>query len=57
MPRNVPDPPDARGSRGQDPLDLPRATLRFKLRAWREFQHALDPLGPTKPLPSGPPPH
>lgn len=54
MPRKIPDLPEARGSRGQDDHDLPRATLRFKLRAWREFQHALDPLGPSKPLPSLP---
>ena len=41
---------------GQDELDLPRPTLRFRLRAWREFQHALDPLGPPRPLPIRPPP-
>jgi hypothetical protein len=29
---------------------LPRPTARFRLRAWRDFQRALDPLGPAKPL-------
>lgn len=29
---------------------IPRPTARFRLRAWREFQRALDPLGPAKPL-------
>ena len=29
---------------------LPRPTARFRLKAWREFQRALDPLGPPKPL-------
>ena len=26
-------------------------TSRFRRRAWREFQRALDPLAPPKPLP------
>ena len=34
---------------GDEPR-LPRPTLRFRLRAWRTFQRALDPLGPGKPL-------
>src|SRR4029079_4646302 len=29
---------------------LPRPTLQFRLRAWRVFQRALDPLAPPKPL-------
>jgi hypothetical protein len=29
---------------------LPRPTLQFRLRAWRQFQRALDPLAPPKPL-------
>jgi hypothetical protein len=29
---------------------LPRPTLQFRLRSWRAFQRALDPLGPPKPL-------
>ena len=29
---------------------IPRPTSRFRLRAWREFQRAIDPLGPAKPL-------
>jgi len=27
-------------------------TSRFRRRAWREFQRALDPLAPPKPLPT-----
>src|SRR5262249_39606991 len=30
---------------------LPRPTTQFRRRAWREFQRALDPLAPPKPLP------
>ena len=30
---------------------LPRPTVHFRYRAWREFQRALDPLAPPKPLP------
>ena len=33
---------------------LPRPTLRFRLRAWRAFQRALDPLAPPRPLPPHP---
>ena len=29
---------------------LPRPSASFKVRAWREFQKALDPLAPPKPL-------
>jgi hypothetical protein len=29
---------------------IPRPTLQFRRRAWREFQRALDPLAPPKPL-------
>jgi hypothetical protein len=29
---------------------LPRPTLLFRRRAWLEFQRALDPLAPPKPL-------
>ena len=29
---------------------LPRPTLRYRLKAWRAFQRALDPLAPPKPL-------
>jgi hypothetical protein len=39
----APSPPEARG-------DLPRPTLQFRLRSWRAFQRALDPLAPPKPL-------
>jgi hypothetical protein len=36
--------------RNGDLDDLPRPTLPFRLRAWRIFQLALDPLAPPKPL-------
>jgi hypothetical protein len=29
---------------------LPRPTLQFRLRAWRQFQRALDPLAQPRPL-------
>jgi hypothetical protein len=32
---------------------LPQPTASFRRRAWWEFQRALDPLGPPKPLPRG----
>jgi hypothetical protein len=32
--------------------DLPRPTHSFRLRAWREFQRALNPLAPPKALPN-----
>jgi len=35
--------------RGQQ--ELPAPTEQFRLRAWREFQKALDPLARPKPLP------
>jgi hypothetical protein len=53
MPRTGPNPPVRRDFGRQEP-DLPRPTLRFRLRAWREFQHALDPLAPPRPLPNRP---
>jgi hypothetical protein len=31
--------------------DLPSPTMQFRRRAWLEFQRALDPLAPPKPLP------
>ena len=34
----------------QPPPDA-RPTLKFRLRAWREFERALDPLGQPRPLP------
>jgi hypothetical protein len=29
---------------------LPHASIHFRLKAWREFQRALDPLAPPKPI-------
>ena len=45
--------PRARGRGGtQAPIrGLPHPTQRFRRRAWLEFQRALDPLAPPKPLP------
>jgi hypothetical protein len=46
--------PYPQGARDQETLDadihLPRPTVQFRLRSWRIFQRALDPLGPPKPL-------
>src|SRR5438270_673637 len=33
---------------------LPRPTAQFRRRAWHDFQRALDPLGPPRPLPQVP---
>jgi hypothetical protein len=30
--------------------ELPQPSLRYRRRAWRDFQRALDPLNPPKPL-------
>lgn len=43
MADRAPSPPEVRDM-------LPRPTLQFRLRSWRTFQRALDPLGPPKPL-------
>jgi hypothetical protein len=34
-------------------IALPSPTARFRRRAWLEFQKALDPLAPPKPLKLG----
>jgi len=34
-----------------DDQSLPSPSMQFRRRAWLEFQRALDPLGPPKPLP------
>ena len=36
--------------------ELPRPSVQFRRKAWTEFQRALDPLAPPKPLRS-PRPH
>ena len=33
-------------------MNIPRPTLSYRMRAWREFQLALDPLASPKPLPT-----
>jgi hypothetical protein len=33
------------------PVPTPKPTMQFRRRAWHEFQRALDPLAPPKPLP------
>jgi hypothetical protein len=41
----------ARESESVFPLPpLPVPTMRFRRRAWLDFQRAIDPLGPAKPL-------
>jgi len=43
---------DGKGSQvKRDRAELPAPTEQFRLRAWREFQKALDPLARPKPLP------
>jgi hypothetical protein len=32
--------------------DLPTPSMQFRRRAWIQFQRALDPLAPPKPLPT-----
>ena len=32
-------------------VELPRPSLRFRIRAWRVFQRALDPLASPRTLP------
>jgi hypothetical protein len=32
------------------PKGLPKPTTSFRRRAWMEFQKAIDPLAPPKPL-------
>jgi hypothetical protein len=33
-----------------DDLSVPRASIQYRLKAWRAFQRALDPLAAPKPL-------
>jgi hypothetical protein len=35
--------------------EVPRPTASFRRRAWLEFQRALDPLGPPRPMRRGRP--
>jgi hypothetical protein len=37
--------------RGARRLPLPQPSASYRRRAWIEFQRALDPLAPLKPLP------
>jgi len=46
---------DRRGKRaaedtGKDDLALPLASIQYRLKAWRAFQRALDPLAAPKRL-------
>ena len=41
---------DARTEMPRDPPEWPRPSPYFRRRAWLEFQRALDPLAPPKPL-------
>ena len=47
-------PPPAKVAADRVPIDLPTPTSSFRLRAWREFQRALDPLARPKRLPLRP---
>jgi hypothetical protein len=49
----TPDQPPQRSRKS--PLPLPLPTAVFRRRAWSDFQRALDPLAPPKPLPPGRP--
>jgi hypothetical protein len=39
-----------RGDTNED-QSLPSPSMQFRRRAWLEFQRALDPLAPPKPMP------
>jgi hypothetical protein len=47
-------PPPARPAQAEGRIDFPTPTSSFRLRAWREFQRALDPLARPKRLPLRP---
>jgi hypothetical protein len=38
-------------ARGDTTRAIPQPTMQFRRRAWLQFQRALDPLAPPKPLP------
>ena len=52
--RCAPRTPQVARSEGSSASSRPRPTLQFRLRAWRAFQRALDPLAPPRPLPPAP---
>jgi hypothetical protein len=37
--------------RGDTKKEQPSPSMQFRRRAWLDFQRALDPLGPPKPMP------
>ena len=41
---------DSHGEARPSGAPLPKPTPQFRRRAWAEFQRALDPLAPPKPL-------
>jgi hypothetical protein len=41
---------DSKGGSGGPKKEPPLPTTQFRRRAWLEFQRALDPLAPPKPL-------
>ena len=41
---------EVKGTNGKRVRELPLPTGQFRRRAWLEFQRALDPLAPPKPL-------
>jgi hypothetical protein len=48
--RNKP-PPEERKKPVNTDVHLPAPSASYRRRAWVEFQRALDPLAPIKPLP------
>jgi hypothetical protein len=43
--------PSQAGQGPREDVRLPAPTASYRRRAWVEFQRALDPLAPIKPLP------
>jgi hypothetical protein len=43
-------PPEGRGGTDTEHVGLPRPSLQYRLKAWWQFQQALDPLATPKPL-------
>ena len=42
---------DDKRARKEEPQALPAPSASYRRRAWVQFQRALDPLAPIKPLP------
>jgi hypothetical protein len=48
--RNRPEPEQVHTARKRLEAELPQPTPSFRRRAWLQFQRAIDPLGPPRPL-------